>query len=130
MAVVPLKWRRLLCHVLIIEDEAMIALDLEWLLESEGASSFSFAASQDEAVNVALTRPPDIITADVSLVEGTGPAAVSVIRAALGDIPVVYISATPTACCEEDQLTRTLPKPLNRPAVASAFRELRQLAFI
>ena len=43
--VVPFGWRRLLCHVLIIEDEAMIALDLEWLLEGEGASSFAFAAS-------------------------------------------------------------------------------------
>ncbi len=116
-----------MCHVLIIEDEALIALDLEWLLEGEGASSFAFAVSQDEAENAARSRRPDFITADVSLVEGTGPAAVEAIRKVLGDIPVIYISATAEDCCKEDRLTRVLPKPLNRPAVTSAFRELLQL---
>ena len=123
----PFGWGRLLCHVLIIEDEAMIALDLEWLLEGEGASSFSFAASQDEAVTAARSRRPDIITADVSLVEGTRPAAVVAIREAMGAIPVLYISATAKNCCEEDRLTRVLPKPLNRSAVTCAFRESREL---
>ena len=118
-----------MCHVLIIEDEPLIALDLEGLLEREGATSFSFAASEAEAVIEARTHRPDIITSDVTLVEGTGPAAVETIRASLGDIPVVYITATPANCCAEDRLTRTLPKPLNRPVVASVFRELRQLAF-
>lgn len=116
-----------MCHVLIIEDEAMIALDLESLLEQEGASSFSFAASQEEAVIAAQRHRPDIITSDVALFTGTGPAAVEMIRLALGEIPVVYISATASECCKEDRLTRTLPKPLSRPAVASAFRELRRL---
>lgn len=106
----------------------MIALDLEYLLEREGASSFAFAASEDDAVIAARSHRPDFITSDVNLIEGTGPAAVEMIRAVLGDIPVVYISATAAGCCTEDRLTRALTKPLNRPAIASAFRELRQLS--
>ncbi len=102
----------------------MIAVDLESLLECEGASSFSFAATQAEAVIAAQAHRPDIITSDVTLLEGTGPAAVALIRAVLGNIPVVYISATAKGCCVEDRVTRTLTKPLDRPAVATVFREL------
>ena len=116
-----------MCHVLIIEDEPIIALDLEGLLEREGATSFAFAVSENEAVTAAGLQRPDIITSDVTLVEGTGPAAVATIRATLGEIPVVYISAMAHDCCAESRLTRILPKPLDRPAVASVFRELHQL---
>ncbi|WP_375429651.1 response regulator [uncultured Sphingomonas sp.] len=116
-----------MCHVLIIEDEAMIAIDLEALLEREGASSFSFAATQAEAVIAAQAHRPDVITSDVTLLEGTGPAAVALIRAVLGDVPVVYISATAKGCCTEDRMTRTLTKPLDRPAVVTVFRELCHL---
>lgn len=117
-----------MCHVLIIEDEPIIALDLEVILEREGATSFSFAMSEREAVASAEQCRPDIITSDVTLVEGTGPAAVEAIRSALGDIPVVYISATARESCAQDRLTRVLMKPLDRPAVASVFRELHQLS--
>ena len=114
-----------MCHVLIIEDEPLIAMDLEYLLEHEGASSFSFAASQEEAVSAAWLQRPDVITSDVTLFEGTGPAAVRSIRAVLGQIPVVYITATPTGCVD-DRWTRTLVKPLDQPVIAAVFRELRQ----
>ena len=62
-----------MCHVLIIEDEAMIAIDLEHLLEREGATSFSFAASEGEALAAAWERRPDVITSDVTLLEGRVP---------------------------------------------------------
>ena len=116
-----------MCHVLIIEDEALIALDLESLLELEGATSFSFAASEDEAIAAAREHRPDIITSDVTLLEGTGPAAVEMIRSAMGRIPVVFISATNPDCCAGDPLTRVIRKPLDRPAVVAAFRELNTL---
>lgn len=117
-----------MCHVLIIEDEAMIALDLESLLEGEGATSFSFAASEGEAVSAARDHRPDIITSDVTLLEGTGPAAVETIRSAMGRIPVVYISGTSPDCSAGDPLTRVVRKPLDRPAIAAVFREFHQLS--
>ena len=116
-----------MCHVLIIEDEPIIALDLEGLLECEGATSFSFAVSESEAVIAAGLQRPDIITSDVTPGEGTGLTGVDTIRAALGEIPVAFISATARGCCAENRLTRVLSKPVDRPAVASVFRELHQL---
>lgn len=116
-----------MCHVLIIEDEAMIALDLESLLEREGATSFSVAASEDEAVALAHEHRPGIITSDVTLLQGTGPAAVERIRLAMGQIPVVFVSGTAPDFCADDPLTRIIHQPLDRPAVAAAFREFHHL---
>ncbi len=42
-----------MCHVLIIEDEALIALDLQEMLSSAGATTFSFAETQGDAIEAA-----------------------------------------------------------------------------
>lgn len=115
---------RAMCHVLIIEDEPLIALDLEDLLRREGATSFSFADSETDAVEFAIERTPALITSDVKLLEGTGPSAVASILARLGPIPVLFITATPEACSPCAPPGRVLRKPLNRPAIRQAFREL------
>jgi len=112
------------CHVLIIEDEPLLAMDLEGLLTREGATSFSFAATQNEAVSAALARKPDFITSDVGLTEGTGPLAVSIILDELGPIPVIFVTGTPDACSPCDPETLILTKPFDRIAIAKAFREL------
>jgi CheY-like chemotaxis protein len=114
-----------MCHVLIIEDEPLVALDLEVLLASVGATSFSFAHSQSEAVAVALAHPPSFITSDVRLEHGTGPLAVCDIHKALGPIPVVYITGTPDACYPRDPADTVLTKPFNRSAVVQAFEVCR-----
>ncbi len=117
-----------MCHVLIIEDEAFMAMDLEQMFEQEGATSFSFAASQDEAVREALERRPDIITSDVTLTEGTGPLAVSIILDAIGPVPVIFITATPDACEPRPPGCEVLSKPFDRDAIARAFRRLAPCA--
>lgn len=113
-----------MCHVLVIEDEPLIAMDLEALLECEGATSFSFADSERSAVESAIAHRPDFITSDVKLREGTGPAAITSILATLGPIPVLFITATPEACGPCAPPGRILRKPLDRPSVRRAFREM------
>jgi CheY-like chemotaxis protein len=113
------------CHVLIIEDEALIAMDLHEILESEGATSFAVAASEDEAVASALETRPDVITSDVALTSGTGPHAISEIHGKLGAIPVIFITGTPEACAPCDPPGVILRKPVNARAVIKAFHELR-----
>ncbi len=114
-----------MCHVLIIEDEALMAMDLEALLEQEGATSFSFAASQDEAVTEALARKPDLIISDVALSEGTGPFAVSTILDTLGPVPVIFITGTPDACSPCPPRAFILNKPFDRAVLTRAFHDLK-----
>ena len=79
-------------HALIIEDEILIALEVEALLKEQGFDSCDFAASPQEALVCALKRAPDLITADYRIVGGTGLEAVTAILARLGPIPVVYVT--------------------------------------
>ena len=113
-----------MCHVLIIEDEPLIAMDLQLLLEGHGATSFAFAAAETEAIIAAHEHRPDLITSDVTLIEGTGPKAVEIIRRDLGPVPVIFITAMPHLCMSCSAPARVLAKPLDRPAIGAAFREL------
>lgn len=81
-------------HVLIIEDEAVIAMALEDVLRDCGCSSFAFATSADEAVAAARARCPDLITSDVRLAPGSGIDAVEAICAEK-PIPVIFITGSP-----------------------------------
>ena len=116
-----------MCHVLIIEDETMIALDLEAVLEAHGATSFAFAAAQAEAVQAARDHRPDIITSDYALLEGTGPQAVALIRIEHGPVPVIFITAMPHLCTSAEAPMKVLAKPLHRPSIGAAFQELALL---
>ncbi|SDA26987.1 response regulator [Sphingomonas sp. NFR15] len=114
----------MMCHVLIIEDEPLLAFDLQDMLAAAGATSFAFAETEDEAVSEARARRPDVITSDVMLREGTGPRAVAVIVEELGPVPVLFITASPDQCTPCDPPTRILAKPIADEMVRAAFREI------
>ena len=80
-------------HVLIIEDEPLVASHLECFLSELGADSCDLVETERAAVAAALDRAPDLITADCRLREGSGVDAVASIRRSLGSIPVVFITA-------------------------------------
>lgn len=114
-----------MCHVLIIEDEPLTAMNIEALLLDEGATSFDFAVSEDEAVACAIAHPPGLITSDVKLSPGHGPDAVSRIEAAVGPTPVIYVTGLPQACNGRCPPGIMLTKPLLSSAMSRAFRRLR-----
>lgn len=111
-------------HVLIIEDEPLIAMQVRDILEDEGASSFAFADDQESAVASALSHPPALITSDVRLTNGTGPLAVRAIQEQLGDVPVIFITATPADCQPCAPPGQVLDKPVDRAKLASVFHAL------
>jgi CheY-like chemotaxis protein len=117
-----------MCHVLIIEDEPLVAMLVRQILEDEGATSFSFADTQANAVAAAISHPPALITSDVKLFAGTGPLAVSAIHEELGPIPVIFITGTPADCHPCNPPGRVLQKPLNQAEFAAAFREISNAA--
>lgn len=79
-------------HVLIIEDEPVIALELELLLGDMGYRSFAVADCPQDALTSARGRRPQLITADYRILAGTGVEAVELITAAIGDVPVVWVT--------------------------------------
>jgi two-component system, response regulator PdtaR len=112
-----------MCHVLIIEDDALAAMDIEGALRSTGAHTFSFADTERSAVACAREQRPDLITSDVMLSDGFGHMAVRAIQAEHGVIPVIYITGTPDQCadCPPDQV---LEKPFSTERLLILFDRL------
>lgn len=97
---------QLTSRVLIIEDEPIIALDLENLVTELGHEVVGTAATRDEAVAKALAERPGLILADINLGDGgSGIDAVSRILDSF-DVPVIFITAYP-----EKLLTGERPEP-------------------
>ncbi|WP_267397026.1 MULTISPECIES: response regulator [unclassified Sphingomonas] len=110
-----------MCHVLIIEDEPLIAEIIWTYLEMEGASSFDVATGHAAAVSMAAARPPVVITSDVRLADGRGPDAVQEIRNVHGKVPTIFITALPDECEPCDHAIAILPKPFTFDSLAGAF---------
>ena len=81
--------------VLIIEDEPIIAMDIEELVQSCGHRVVGVAASEAEAVEIAREHRPGLILADINLgAGGDGAAAVSrIVRHHRA--PVIFVTAYP-----------------------------------
>jgi CheY-like chemotaxis protein len=98
--------RQLTTRVLIIEDESIIALDLEGLVTSLGHQVVASVTTKDEAVAKARAERPGLILADINLGEGgSGLEAASEILTSF-DTPVIFITAYP-----ERLLTGERPEP-------------------
>lgn len=106
-------------HALIIEDDAIIALEIEHRLRDLGYDSFDVAVSPAEALDCATGRRPDLITADVRIVGGTGIDAIHAIVAALGEVPFFYVTGNVDMLREEGGVL-VVEKPVQPRAFAAA----------
>jgi DNA-directed RNA polymerase specialized sigma24 family protein len=92
--------------ILIIEDEPLIAMDLEALVEGLGHNVTGVARTRTEAVKLASTKRPGLILADIQLADGSsGLDAVNDLLKAF-EVPVIFITAYP-----ERFLTGERPEP-------------------
>ncbi|MEW6601443.1 MAG: response regulator, partial [Nitrospirota bacterium] len=88
--------------ILIVEDEAIIAKDLQWRLEGMGYDAPLIVATGQEAIQTAHESTPDLILMDIMLLGPMdGIEAANRIRAEI-DVPVIYL----TAYADEEILER------------------------
>jgi DNA-directed RNA polymerase specialized sigma24 family protein/CheY-like chemotaxis protein len=92
--------------VLIIEDEPLIAMDIEDIVTRLGHRPIGVARTRSEAVKLATRERPGIILADIQLADGSsGIDAVNDLLAEF-EAPVIFITAFP-----ERLLTGSRPEP-------------------
>ena len=83
-------------RVMIIEDEAIIAMDIESLVTQCGHEVVGIARTYDEAIELGKKEEPDLILADIQLADNSsGIDAVNDLLGALGSRPVIFITAFP-----------------------------------
>ena len=92
--------------VLIIEDEPVIAADIEALVRELGHTVVDIAATRTEAVEAVARKAPGLVLADIQLADGSS--GIDAVKDILGhyDIPVIFITAFP-----ERLLTGERPEP-------------------
>ncbi|SES05777.1 CheY chemotaxis protein or a CheY-like REC (receiver) domain [Tranquillimonas rosea] len=93
--------------VMIIEDEAIIAMDIHSIVDEMGHTITGIARTRAAAVELGAKDRPDLILADIQLADNSsGIDAVNDLLQQFGDIPVIFITAFP-----ERLLTGDRPEP-------------------
>lgn len=113
-------------RVMIIEDEPIIALDLETIVSNIGHSVTGVADTHATAVELAEATPPDLILADIQLADGSsGIDAVAEILGAIS-VPVIFITAYPERLLtgERTEPTYLITKPFRPETVETAISQV------
>lgn len=94
-------------YILIIEDEPLIALELQDIAAEQGHTVTGVARTHLDALTLGTQIRPDLILADIQLADhSSGVDAVNALLNISGEIPVIFITAFP-----EKLLTGTRPEP-------------------
>lgn len=112
-------------RILIIEDEPIIALDIENIVAEMGHAVVGVADTHREAVAAAAEMRPDLILADIQLADGSsGVEAVEEIQKT-SDVPVIFITAYPERLLTGDRVEPLflLTKPFRPKSVEAAIAQ-------
>jgi len=112
-------------RVLIIEDEPMIAMDIETIVRDLGHDVTGVAVTRDEAVALAMEDRPGLVLADIQLADdSSGIDAVKDILAQF-EVPVIFITAFPERLLtgERPEPTFLITKPFQRSTVKAAISQ-------
>lgn len=106
-------------EVLIIEDEPLIAMDLEQIVTNIGHRVLGVARTRREAAAIVKKRRPGLILADVQLADGSS--GLDAVREILEivDLPVIFITAYPEQVLtgKRPEPTFLIPKPFQQETV-------------
>ena len=114
-------------RVLIVEDEILLAMDLELMLQDAGCVSVGIAANAAQAIGLAEATHPDLALVDVNLSDG--PTGIDIARRLSGRTAtsVVFMTANvaqlPSDCAGA---VGVISKPYTSSGVAAALSYLRQ----
>jgi len=111
--------------VLIIEDEPLIAMDLETIVRDLGHEVSGVAVTRDEAVAAARAHRPGLVLADIQLADDSS--GIDAVKDILDDfsVPVIFITAFPERLLtgERPEPTFLITKPFQRATVKAAIAQ-------
>jgi CheY-like chemotaxis protein len=110
-------------HALIIEDEMLTGMDMQGLLAELGFGSFAFASTAHQALTEARLRRPDLVTADIALLDGDGLDACRALQAECGPLPIIYCTGMHQRLENTPGVT-VLAKPFGRADLTRAYEEV------
>lgn len=79
------------CRILVVEDEGLVALEIETFLAGAGHEVVGTAAEREGALALARAEPPDLAIVDIRLSGGDSGLDLAADLAALG-VPVLFVT--------------------------------------
>lgn len=114
--------------ILIVEDEAIVAMAMENYLADAGHVVVGQADDFSSAVTLAEKTHPDLALVDINLVDGDSGVEVAG-RLNLQNVPCLMVTSNCGAAAARDRAVGCLQKPVNKnvlvQAVAAARRKLK-----
>jgi DNA-directed RNA polymerase specialized sigma24 family protein/CheY-like chemotaxis protein len=112
-------------RVLIIEDEPIIAMDIETIVRDLGHDVTAIAVTRDEAVREAKAQRPGLVLADIQLADDSS--GIDAVKDILDEfsVPVIFITAFPERLLtgERPEPTFLITKPFQRSTVKAAIAQ-------
>ena len=117
--------RQTVTEVLIIEDEPIIAMDLESIVQGLGHKVAAIADTHSSAVAAARSHHPGLVLADIQLADGSS--GIDAVTEILNDfeVPVIFITAYPDRLLtgERPEPTFLITKPFQEATVKAAISQ-------
>ena len=111
--------------VLIIEDEPIIAMDIETIVRDLGHEVTAIAVTREDAVREAMAERPGLVLADIQLADDSS--GIDAVKDILSEIsvPVIFITAFPERLLtgERPEPTFLITKPFQRSTVKAAISQ-------
>ena len=114
-------------RVLIVEDEALVALDIEVALEAAGFTVVGTVDTQDDAISATRQLQPDLVLMDITLRHGDGVTASRAIGSAAS---VIFVSGNTDprtlAAARQTSPAGFLTKPFSSNELLEAVKNARE----
>ena len=111
--------------VLIIEDEPIIAMDIETIVRDLGHEVTAIAVTREDAVREAMAERPGLVLADIQLADDSS--GIDAVKDILSEfaVPVIFITAFPERLLtgERPEPTFLITKPFQRATVKAAIAQ-------
>jgi len=105
-------------RIVIVEDDALIAMDLADLLIGMGHDVRAIASTEAEAIAAEIRCEPNLMIVDGNLAEGSGPSAMRQILARRY-VPHLYVTGDPQSLLRLAQHAVVVAKPFNMHALSN-----------
>jgi DNA-directed RNA polymerase specialized sigma24 family protein/CheY-like chemotaxis protein len=117
--------RQTATDVLIIEDEPIIAMDLQGIVERMGHKVSAVTDTRSTAVTAAQSHRPGLVLADIQLADGSS--GIDAVKDILGgfEVPVIFITAYPDRLLtgERPEPTFLITKPFQESTVKATISQ-------
>lgn len=115
-------------NILIVEDEALLVMDIEAMVEDSGHQVVGQAASLGDVEALADEFAPDLAFVDVQLARGSsGFDVCRLIRQRWGNACIVFVTANPLAIPNDYCGGHgVIPKPFSRNGLMAAMRYIEE----